>query len=121
MWKCTVCGEISAFGMTIGNPRCNKDNIELVKIDTLPAELGVAFPPVSMAGQVTVGGNVDNSGIIKVFPDGKFSIDGNLTNTGSLTINDPEKIKELLIELVRTTGTVAELGTEVLKRFFGSR
>ena len=77
--------------------------------------------PVSIGAQVRVGGNVNNSGSIKVFPDGRFTIDGSLINMGSLTINDPEKIKQLLVELVKTSGNFATLGMEVLRRFFGLR
>lgn len=57
----------------------------------------------------------------EVYTDGRFTFDGNLINTGSPKINDSQKIKELLVELVRTTGNAAELGKGVLKRFFGAK
>lgn len=119
MWKCPKCGEITVIGMAIGTPTCSKDGVELVPIDTLPENVGIVFPPVSVGGRVNIGGNVTNSGKIKVLLNGELNVNKDLINTGDLIINDPEKIKELLVKLVSTTGNVAELGTEVLKRFFG--
>lgn len=119
MWKCPICGEITAVGMAIGTLTCNKDGVELVSIDASLENVGIVFPPVSVGGKVNIGGSVSNSGKIKVFSNGELNVNKDIINTGDLIINDPEKIKELLVKLVCTTGNVAKLGTEVLKSFFG--
>lgn len=74
---------------------------------------------VSIGGKVTVGGTLKNTGKIQVYENGELKVSKELINKGSLLINDPEKIKTLLIETVKTAGTAAELGKKVLNVFFG--
>ncbi len=114
MWKCPQCGDISSIGLSIGNPTCSKDGCKLV-----PMEMqNNVMPPVSVGGRVTVGGDLSNYGKIKVFPNGELNVNKNLINTGDIIISDPEKIKELLIGAVKTSGSLAELGTNIIKTFF---
>lgn len=74
---------------------------------------------MSVGGQVQIRGKLHNSGSIKVYENGSLTVNKDVINTGDLIVNDPETIKELLLELVKTTGSVSELGTQVLKTFFG--
>ena len=119
-WKCPKldCDYSIAIGMSIGTPTCPKHNIVLVESGKL-GEISVQNSnKLHIAASVNIGGNLTNSGKIKIYDNGTLNIKKDLLNSGDLIVNDPEKIKELLIQTVRTTGSVAELGTAILKNFF---
>ena len=71
---------------------------------------------VRVGGKVTVGGDFTNSGKVKVFEGGSIDVNKNLINTGDISVNDPEKIKQIIIESLKTTSNVAEFGTQLLKK-----
>lgn len=75
---------------------------------------------VHMGARIAVGGNLFNldSGKINVHENGELNVMKDLVNEGDIKINDPEKIKELIIEIVKTSGSLAELGSNFLKTFF---
>jgi hypothetical protein len=64
MWKCPTCGETYAIGLAIGEPICEKDNSIMQKVN---ASSDVKFLPISIGGEVNVGGHAHNSGTIKFF------------------------------------------------------
>jgi predicted acyltransferase (DUF342 family) len=73
--------------------------------------------PVEITGgQVSVSGNLTNSGKIKVFKGGRLEINNDFLNSGDISINDPEKVKEIIIEVLKTSKSVADFGTELLKK-----
>lgn len=119
MWKCPICGEITSIGMAIGTPTCSKDGSTLIPSNdsSMPQ---VTMPPVSIGGKVSVGGNLHNSGKLKVFPNGEININKDLFNTGDISVNDPERFKELLVQVVKTSGSLAELGSNIIKTFIKS-
>lgn len=67
-------------------------------------------------GKVSVGGNFTNSGKVRVFDGGQFEVHKDLINSGDISINDPEQLKQTIIEALKTTGTLAEFGSELLKK-----
>lgn len=71
---------------------------------------------VSIGGQVTVGGDFTNLGKVKIFEGGQLNVNKDLINTGDIAVNDPEKIKQVIIESLKTTSNVAEFGTQLLKK-----
>lgn len=71
---------------------------------------------LSIGGKVTVGKSLTNSGKIKIFEGGNLEVNKDLINSGDILINDPEKIKEIIIESLKTTSSVAEFGTKLLKK-----
>ncbi|OGD31705.1 hypothetical protein A3C91_03135 [Candidatus Azambacteria bacterium RIFCSPHIGHO2_02_FULL_52_12] len=73
---------------------------------------------VSIGGaKVNVGGSFKNTGKVRVLPGGVLDVDRDFLNEGHLSINDPEKIKQIIIETLKTTKSVADFGTEILKKF----
>ena len=64
------------------------------------------------SGQVHVGGSFKNTGKVKILPGGLLDVDKDFLNEGHLSINDPG----IIIEALKTTKSVAEFGTEVLKK-----
>ncbi len=71
---------------------------------------------LNVGGNVIVGSKLTNSGKIKVFEGGKLDVKKDLINSGDITINDPEKIKEIIIESLKTTSSVAEFGIKLLEK-----
>lgn len=71
---------------------------------------------VTIGGKISVGGNFTNTGKVNVFEGGHLLVSKELLNTGSISINDPEKIKQIIVETIKTTGSVAEFGSEFLKK-----
>jgi len=65
-----------------------------------------------------VGGNVDNKGTFKSY-NSNVEIKGNLTNEGKFLVNDPEKIKDILLEIAKSTKDVTEIGKMVCGKIFG--
>jgi len=63
-------------------------------------------------GQVHVGGSFKNTGKVKILPGGLLDVDKNFLNEGHLSINDPG----IIMEALKTTKSVAEFGTEILKK-----
>ncbi len=63
-------------------------------------------------GQVRIGGSLKNTGKVRVLEGGILEVSEDFLNEGHLYINDPGVIMEAL----RTTKSVAEFGTEVLKK-----
>lgn len=47
---------------------------------------------------------------------GQLDVKKDLINSGDISINDPEKIKQIIIESLKTTSNVAEFGTQLLKK-----
>lgn len=118
MWKCPACGDTYAIGIAIGGPTCSRDGSAMQKVLYRNNQVPVEIPNVHIGGEVNVGGNAYNDGTIKIFDDGKMNVNKDLINTGVISINDPEKIKEMLVQMVKTSGTVAELGINILQTFF---
>lgn len=69
-------------------------------------------------GQISVGGNLNNSGKIKVFDGGKLEIKNDLINSGDILINDPEKIKEIIIEALKAAKSVSDFGKSLIEKLF---
>ena len=63
-----------------------------------------------------VNGNVHNDGDIRVYDGGAMVVGGILVNTGKLTVNDPQMMKQIIVESLRAAGDIAKFGTEFLKR-----
>ncbi|HAU98640.1 MAG: hypothetical protein UX04_C0002G0230 [Microgenomates group bacterium GW2011_GWF2_45_18] len=116
MWQCSICGETANAILAIGNIKCIKCGIDMNQRDS--TSVPNQSNPVSIGGQVNVSGSVNNSGNIKVFSNGQLNVNKDLINTGDLLISDPEKIKTLLVEIVKTSGSLAELGSKVIDKFF---
>jgi len=74
---------------------------------------------IAMGAKISVGGRVKNIGKIHVGKNGELDIKKDLLNAGDIKIQDSEKLKELFIECVKTSGNVADLGNTILKKFFG--
>jgi hypothetical protein len=70
----------------------------------------------TIGGRVSVGGNFTNSGKVQVFEGGLLNVQKDILNSGDISINDPERIKQIIIETVKTTGNLAEFGSELLKK-----
>ena len=122
IWMCPTagCTYTMGTGVAIGNPRCQEHNIELVQQGhQIPNTTMESSEDIHLAAKVHIGGNVRNTGKIKVYEGGELGINKDLLNEGDLTINDPEKIKEILIESLKTAKSLAELGNLILKKFFG--
>lgn len=73
---------------------------------------------LKVGGQVSIGGKMFNDGKIKVFENGKLEVASDMTNTGDLSINDPEKIKEIILESLKTTKSVADFGKVIIEKLF---
>jgi hypothetical protein len=71
---------------------------------------------VSVGGLVSVGGSFTNSGKVKVFEGGQLNVSKDILNSGDISINDPERLKQIIIETLKTTGTLANFGAELLKK-----
>jgi|SRR3989338_4173105 len=67
--------------------------------------------------QVHVGGSFKNTGKVRVLGGGVLDVDKDFLNDGHLSINDSGKMKEIIIQALKTTKSVAEFGTEILKKF----
>jgi len=76
-----------------------------------------ASTEVTIGGKVKVGTDFKNAGLVKIFPGGELEVNKDLINEGSLIINDPERLKQFIIEAVKAAGSVAELGTKILTLF----
>lgn len=82
---------------------------------------------VTMSGKVTNSGSFDNSG--------KVNIEGSLESRGNINVKDSgalnvtkdtlnigdiniggKDLKDVIIQVAKSTGTVAEFGTELLKK-----
>jgi len=68
------------------------------------------------SAKVSVRGNFINSGKVKVFEGGCLDVQKDVLNSGDISINDPEKIKQIIIETLKTAGNLAEFGGELLKK-----
>ena len=73
---------------------------------------------MEVGGQVSVGGKMFNEGKIKVFESGKLEVDSDMINTGDLSINDPEKIKQIILEALKTTKSVSDFGRIIIEKLF---
>ncbi len=71
---------------------------------------------ISIGGKVSVGGNFNNSGKVKVFEGGRLDIQKDVLNSGDISINDPEHIKQIIIETLKTTGNLVDFGKELLSK-----
>ena len=69
---------------------------------------------------INVGGSLINEGKIKM-NDASLSVGRNLHNVGDFLINDPEKIKEVLLEISKTTKNLTDIGKMVSEKIFGRR
>lgn len=67
---------------------------------------------ITIGAQVRVGGSLKNVGKIKILEGGILDIDKDFLNEGHLSINDPG----IIMEALKTTRSVAEFGTEILKK-----
>ena len=66
---------------------------------------------------IAVGGSVCNKGEIKLW-DAKLLINKDLVNEGNIKVNDPEKIKEIVLTTLSTAKSVSEFGKSVLEELF---
>jgi hypothetical protein len=71
---------------------------------------------VGNCGQVHVGGSFSNEGKIRILEGGILDVNQDFLNKGDLTINDSNNIANAVLEALRTTRSVADLGTEILKK-----
>lgn len=119
MLQCPKCNETTQFGIAVGPMICHNCKIPLQTSNNQSA--AAIGGDVSVGAKVFVGGNLTNlpTGKIKVFPSGELHVEKELINAGDLLINDPEKIKTLLIESVKTAKSLADLGKTILETFFG--
>jgi len=69
-------------------------------------------------GLMDIGGDLNNKGTFKSW-DAKVAVSGNLNNEGKFLINDPEKLKQVLIEISKTAKNATEIGVMVMERIFG--
>ena len=67
---------------------------------------------MTVGAQVRVGGSFKNTGKVRVLDGGILDVDKDFLNEGHLSINDPGFIMEAL----KTAKSVAEFGTEILKK-----
>jgi hypothetical protein len=68
--------------------------------------------------KVDIGGNFKNKGNVKL-QDTDFIVKKDVINEGDFLVNDPEKIKEALLEITRTAKDVTEIGKMVCEKIFG--
>ena len=66
-------------------------------------------------GGLYVGRDFTNEGKFKL--NGILKVKENLKNSGEMSINDTEKGKQIALEATKTIGQIAELGTQILKKF----
>ena len=66
---------------------------------------------------IAVGGSVYNKGEIKLW-DAQLSINKDLVNEGKIKVNDPEKIKEIVLSALSTAKSVSDFGQTVLDKLF---
>ncbi len=121
-WKCPAkdCNYSMMIGMSIGTPTCPEHDVGLISLGSTSRGINITNNgDLHTAAKVIIGGSVSNTGKIKVYENGELNISKDLINSGDLIINDPEKIKEMLVETIKTVKSVSELGTEILKKFFG--
>lgn len=71
---------------------------------------------VKIGGNIRVGGSFTNLGKVKVFEGGNLQVDKEFLNHGDLLINDPERLKQIILESLKTTKTISEFGLEILKK-----
>jgi len=71
---------------------------------------------VGNSGQVRVGGSFSNEGKVRILEGGILDVNQDFLNKGELTINDSNIIAEAFLEALKTAGSVANLGTEILKK-----
>lgn len=64
------------------------------------------------SGQVRVGGTFSNEGKVRILEGGILDVNQDFLNKGGLTIND----SNIIAEALKTAGSVANLGTEILKK-----
>lgn len=69
------------------------------------------------SARVSVGGSFKNTGKVRVLKGGVLDVDKDFLNEGHLSINDPEKMKEIIIQALKTTRSVTDFGSEILKKF----
>ncbi len=76
------------------------------------------YGEIHTRGEISVGGSLVNTvtGKIKVFDNGTLQVQKDLINSGDISISDPEKIKQIIIEALKATGSTAEFGLELLKK-----
>ncbi len=76
----------------------------------------IATVRVGTMAQVKLGGDLINKGNIEVKGRGALEVAKNTFNDGKITIDDPVTYKEIVIEALKTTGNVADFGTQILKK-----
>lgn len=74
---------------------------------------------VGIGGSVNIGGSLRNAagGKITISPQGQINIASDTLNEGSITVGANE-MKALLLECVKTAGSLADLGAKVIGIFF---
>ena len=68
--------------------------------------------------KVTVGGTMINRSTVRVHKNGILEVKKDLINEGNLLINDPEKIKQIVLEAFRTTKNLSDIGKIILMKLF---
>ena len=125
-YQCVNCGQITEIGVLISsskkNPSCQKCNKTMIELsptnDTVI--LTNSTDVKASISKFEVGGNFENTetGSFKAFQT-DIGIKGNFKNKGEFLINDPEKIKEALLDIAKTAKNASEIGVMVCKRIFG--
>src|SRR3989338_4232464 len=124
IYKCAKCNEINAFAVTIspigsGNPKCGKCQVEMIEVKDSSVQMTGGnienkAKITTNKAQFRVGGDFKNTeGELKSW-DSEIDIKGDFDNTcGKLIINDPEKLKETLVEISKTAKNITEIGQMV--------
>ena len=126
-YKCPQCGYTLAIGMEIsmgGAPQhkcenCGAVMIDMHKMDSMLTRVSISdntYMGVGSMANVKIGGDLENRGSIEVKGRGELEVARNMVNEGKLTVDDPITYKEIVLEGIKTTGSVAELGTYILKK-----
>ncbi len=103
---CSTCGS-SMIEQSNVNP-CSKTRVKIGENATV--KMG--------SSRVNIGGDLENKGKMKLW-DTELNVKGTLKQDGEFLINDPERIKESLLEISKSTKNVTEIGTMVAKKIFG--
>ena len=128
-YLCPNCRKSDIIGMEIivgGNPKprecddCGTIMEEIFGNKSSQVYVGEKANVNFGSSSINVGGSLINKGKIKM-NDTNLSVRGDLHNIGDFLINDPEKIKEALLEISKATKNLTDIGKMVSEKIFGRR